>query len=898
MTNSRRRGPWGRRIGAIVAGIALLWLLGAMAMSVPKADAQANVLWSGTMEAGNLSEWSVGGGGGIFNSGTGTAVASTDVAHGGRYSAKMTITNASGTSQAVRLFRWAEPRANSSAYYSAWFYFPQRYSGMSWWNVWQWKSKLPNGANDPLWILNVGNRSDGQMSFYLYDWINRRSYNQSAVAIPVGRWFHVEAYYRQATDNTGQITFWQDGVQILNVTGVATKRSGDETHWSINNYTDRISPSTATVYVDDAAISSSRMGPGGNTPAPTATTKPVTATPVATSVPVTATPVATSVPATPAPGSGKNYYVDSLSGSDSNNGTSPSSAWKTLSAVQSRTFSPGDTINFRRGASWNGGLTIRSSGVDGKPITFRAYGTGARPVISNSGARSGSAVRIESDYVVVQDFLARDAHEAGIYIASGADHNVVRDNEITNAGTGVFVKGQYNLVTGNYAHDLRMITNTSGGDDDWGATGIWIEGSNTEVSYNRMINCRAPSYDYGYDGGAVELYGQVSNANIHHNYSRGSNGFIEVGGGSARNITIAYNVSDRDYSAFTMLHLSGNFASAVSNFKVENNTIVKTTKEWKVLDFGGEPSPSTYIFRNNVVYTQTGVSNRSNFTHTNNLYYLYNGATLGFSLGPGEKQGDPLFVNMGSGDYHLRSGSPAIDAGASLGYNRDFDGAAVPAGRAPDMGAFEYSGVVPAAPSPTPTKVPATPTPTASPTSVPTSVPTTVPTATPTQPPAATSSPTPSPTSVPSGGQELLGNGGFESDLSKWDLPPWFAKAVGVTRSPVHSGSKALAFEGKSNGAYVQQEVSASPGQKVNLSGWVNVTRRDGASSMIVELVARHQHNGDLKVFPIAVVSDTTDGWIQIGGSAIMPDRTARVRVRIRFPSLNGAFYLDDLSLR
>jgi len=40
---------------------------------------------------------------------------------------------------------------------------------------------------------------------------------------------------------------------------------------------------------------------------------------------------------------GTNYYVDSVSGSDSNSGTSPTSPWKTLTRVQQQRFQPGDT---------------------------------------------------------------------------------------------------------------------------------------------------------------------------------------------------------------------------------------------------------------------------------------------------------------------------------------------------------------------------------------------------------------------------------------------------------------------------------------------------------------------------------------------------------------------------
>jgi hypothetical protein len=258
------------RLGSMVAvwalplaglGVTLLLILVTLS-SACTSDASGTVLWSSGFESGDLSEWTRGNGGGVENSGTGTVSVSTDVAHSGRYSGKLAIANATNQTQAARLFRWGESENSPQAYYSVWYYFPREYSGMIWWNVFQWKSKLSSTVNDPLWILNVDTRSDGSMYFYLYDWINRRAYSQRVMNIPVGRWFQVEAYYQQATDNTGRVTFWQDGTQIFDLSGIVTKRPGDEIDWSVTNYTDNIDPPDAVIYVDDAAISTVRLGTG------------------------------------------------------------------------------------------------------------------------------------------------------------------------------------------------------------------------------------------------------------------------------------------------------------------------------------------------------------------------------------------------------------------------------------------------------------------------------------------------------------------------------------------------------------------------------------------------------------------------------------------------------------
>jgi hypothetical protein len=81
------------------------------------------------------------------------------------------------------------------------------------------------------------------------------------------------------------------------------------------------------------------------------------------------------------------YYIDATGGNDSNSGTSTGAAWQTIAKVNamSSNFQPGDNIAFMKGEVWNG-EHIRSvnhpSGTSAQPITYTAYGTGARPIIN------------------------------------------------------------------------------------------------------------------------------------------------------------------------------------------------------------------------------------------------------------------------------------------------------------------------------------------------------------------------------------------------------------------------------------------------------------------------------------------------------------------------------------
>ncbi len=86
------------------------------------------------------------------------------------------------------------------------------------------------------------------------------------------------------------------------------------------------------------------------------------------------------------------FYVNALSGSDSNSGTSPNSAWQTLAKVDSTTFTSGDTILFERGQVFKGQLHPLGSGILDAPITISSYGTGPLAEIVGDDISTGPAV--------------------------------------------------------------------------------------------------------------------------------------------------------------------------------------------------------------------------------------------------------------------------------------------------------------------------------------------------------------------------------------------------------------------------------------------------------------------------------------------------------------------------
>lgn len=107
------------------------------------------------------------------------------------------------------------------------------------------------------------------------------------------------------------------------------------------------------------------------------------------------------------------YYVDATTGNNSDTGQTEELAWETIAKVNGEDFSHGDSILFKRGETWREQLIVPSSGTDGSPITFGAYGSGEKPIISGADKVTGwnqyaatNIYSVNSDwtpYVVVED---------------------------------------------------------------------------------------------------------------------------------------------------------------------------------------------------------------------------------------------------------------------------------------------------------------------------------------------------------------------------------------------------------------------------------------------------------------------------------------------------------------
>ena len=256
---------------AIPAFLALAAFLGGAAAA---AAGPPRVLWSSGGETGDLSSWGEGGGGGIYNSGTGTVRVQRALVRSGSYAFASTITGADpgNGSQATRLFRWLTASGDPlplDADYGVWLYFARRVRPAQYWNVFQWKTKISPDRVEPTFVVGVDARPSGHMYLWLWDAIARRDRGRASINLPVGRWVHLEARYRWSTTHTGRVKVWQDGRAILGAGGVRTalpSRDNFRRSWSVDNYTNGIAPSQVTIFSDDASISLGRVGAGWKAP--------------------------------------------------------------------------------------------------------------------------------------------------------------------------------------------------------------------------------------------------------------------------------------------------------------------------------------------------------------------------------------------------------------------------------------------------------------------------------------------------------------------------------------------------------------------------------------------------------------------------------------------------------
>jgi parallel beta-helix repeat protein len=320
-----------------------------------------------------------------------------------------------------------------------------------------------------------------------------------------------------------------------------------------------------------------------------------------------------------------------------------------------------------------------------------------------------------TSYWVIDGFELAGAPRSGVDLRF-TDHVTVRNCRVHNSGrTGIFLAfSYYPLIQDNesYSNGEHGIYQSNSGDYPT------IRRNRLHHNYAAGIHMNGDRYFTPGDG--IISFAVVEKNVIWEN---------GTGGGSAINCD---GVSD---SIIRNNLLYANHASGISLYAIDgaegssrnrvyNNTIVQASNaRWCInipASSEGQPNPAGNVVKNNILYhpsssrgsITTYSSSASGFESDYNVvvsrFSIDEGSTvislaqwqgLGYDRNSIVALPDQLFVNAAGSDYHLKSASPAIDAGAALAeVSDDLDGTARPQSTRYDIGCYEAQGSTPIPP--------------------------------------------------------------------------------------------------------------------------------------------------------------------------------------------------------
>ena len=333
----------------------------------------------------------------------------------------------------------------------------------------------------------------------------------------------------------------------------------------------------------------------------------------------------------------QDVYVNCQTGRDGSAGTITAPV-RTITNATAAARAPGTTVFLARDCIWNGLTVLRGAGTSTAPVVMTAYGSGAAPVITGRTLTMNQAIlQLNDAYQLVKNISIKQAIGPGI-IVQGANGRV-DGVEISDVGTGVRFVGRAGIAQGVNVHDLHMIQNTSGGDDDFGALGFDVQNTDVEIAGSRCSNCRAISRDYGWDGGFVEVWNYGDRLKVHDNIGFNTSGVLELGGNatnaSAVGVIITGNTFN-DAHGGVYFHENGKFTMPIGTVNFTNNTI--TTQRLDAPILGG--AANRVNFSGNTVQTQSNVSQTgAPQLHTCNRFVVPSSNLIGYTLNNTERAG-------------------------------------------------------------------------------------------------------------------------------------------------------------------------------------------------------------------------------------------------------------------
>ncbi len=132
------------------------------------------------------------------------------------------------------------------------------------------------------------------------------------------------------------------------------------------------------------------------------------------------------------------FYINSETGNDNNDGTSPDKAWKSLERASEKSYTAGDKLMLSKGSVFSGKLLLKGGGSETEPVTVSSYDAGngksGLPIINSQGYLA--AVQITNG----RNFVISD-------LELTSDGGVAYEPDAKTKRYGVFVE---TTVPGNY----------------------------------------------------------------------------------------------------------------------------------------------------------------------------------------------------------------------------------------------------------------------------------------------------------------------------------------------------------------------------------------------------------------------------------------------------------------
>jgi parallel beta-helix repeat protein len=269
----------------------------------------------------------------------------------------------------------------------------------------------------------------------------------------------------------------------------------------------------------------------------------------------------------------------------------------------------------------------------------------------------------------------------GGIILNGVTHIRVQNSEVRHFryGSGIGFSRTQGMSEYHEFINLKIYDNGTLDCCDSGTVDHGIYGSAANSLYDKLDVYGNGAFGmqlYSHDGGVDNNV--VRNSRFHGNgvALKSGGGGLHVGSGNNNQAynNLAYNNADTGIST----------GSGAGSTKIYNNTIYNNGNGGVVVS-----SASNAEIQNNIIY--------ANGSAYGNLADFGSGTIVSNNLTT-----DPLFVDAGAANFHLQSGSPAIDKGTKLSIvTSDFDGIARPQGSGYDVGACEFGQrIAPSIPAP------------------------------------------------------------------------------------------------------------------------------------------------------------------------------------------------------